>query len=60
VVAVLERAEALGGGLTPGDLFAGTKDEVPREDVIRGGVGLGIGLDPAVFVTLAKAIVTGK
>jgi hypothetical protein len=55
----LNVAETFATGYQAGDLFSGSKDDIPTRTRLVGGFGLAVGLDPSLFATLLKAVVTG-
>ena len=57
LMSVLERTERLAPGYAAGDVFSGGADDVPTEERVVFGGGLGIGLDPTLLGDLVGQIV---
>jgi hypothetical protein len=56
----LNKTTALAAGYSNGDVYSGDPNAIPTTSRLVAGVGVGVGLDPTLFATMLKAVITGK
>ncbi|MBX3192855.1 MAG: hypothetical protein KF819_38075 [Labilithrix sp.] len=56
----LNRFDGLATGHRVGDVYSGDPGDVPSRDRYVLGLGFGFGVDPTLFATLLKGLVTGR
>jgi hypothetical protein len=56
----LNLADTFAHGYAEGDLYSGPDNDIPKRTRLLAGMGFSVGLDPTLFGTLLKAVVTGR